>query len=278
MIERVLEQEQAIRVVISADRKASHLLLSWQDLDVLKAINDALSPLSEFTNVMSGEKYVTISAIIPVMNLLKTAVLEEKNDDNPMTNELRSSIMDDFITRNQGPDIVNLLETASFLDPRFKEKFAHNIEDVKEMIISEATAIIVDNNIEAEQSSSPSGCPPPAKKMKQSLGSLLKQNNTEYNELPANLSPRDKIKHESDAYLKEQNLDAEGNPLEWWRSHESIYPLMARISKNTCVFQLPAQASSERVFSKGGLIVTPHMQSFTKPETAEMLIFLSSNL
>ena len=276
MIERVLEQEQAIRVVISADRKASHLLLSWQDLDVLKAINNALSPLSEFTNVMSGEKYVTISAILPVMNLLKTAVLEEKTDDNPMTNELRSSIMDDLITRNQGPDIVNLLETASFLDPRFKEKFAHNIEDVKEMIISEATAIIVDNNIEAEQSSSPSGCPPPAKKMKQSLGSLLKQNNTEYSELPANLSPRDKIKHEIDAYLKEQNLDAEGNPLEWWRSHESTYPLMARISKKyLCV---PATStSSERVFSKGGLIVTPHRASL-KPETAEMLIFLSSNL
>ena len=91
------------------------------------------SPLSEFTNVMSGEKYVTISAILPVMNLLKTAVLEEKTNDNPMKNELRSSIMDDLITRNQGPDIVNLLETASFLDPRFKEKFAHNIEDVKKL-------------------------------------------------------------------------------------------------------------------------------------------------
>ena len=159
---------------------------------------------------------MTISAILPVMNLLKTAILEEKTDDNPMTNELRSSIMDDLMTRNQGPDIVHLLETASFLDPRFKEKFAHNIEDVKEMIISEATAIIVDSNIEAEQSSSPPGCPPPEKKMKQSLGSLLKQNNTEYSELPANLSPRDKIKHEIDAYLKEQNLDAEGNPHEWW--------------------------------------------------------------
>ena len=69
----------------------------------------------------------------------------------------------------------------------------------------EATAIIVDSNIEAEQSSSPPGCPPPAKKMKQSLGSLLKQNNTEYSELPANLSPRDKIKHEIDAYFKAQD-------------------------------------------------------------------------
>ena len=79
MIERVLEQEQAIRVVISADRKASHLLLSWQDLDVLKAINDALSPLSEFTNVMSGEKYVTISAIITSNESTKNSCFRGEN-------------------------------------------------------------------------------------------------------------------------------------------------------------------------------------------------------
>ena len=51
------------------------------------------------------------------------------------------------------------------------------------------------------------------KKNEAIIGSLLKQNNTEYSELPANLSPRDKIKHEIDAYLKEQNLDAEGNAM-----------------------------------------------------------------
>ncbi len=77
MVERVLEQEKAIRVVLSADRKASHLVVTWQDLDVLTAINDALSPLAEFTNVMSGEKYVTISAVLPIINLLQTSVLKE---------------------------------------------------------------------------------------------------------------------------------------------------------------------------------------------------------
>ena len=72
MVERVIEQEKAIRLVLSADRKASHLLLTWQDLDVLNAINGALSPLAEFTYVMSGEKYVTISAALPIIDLLKT--------------------------------------------------------------------------------------------------------------------------------------------------------------------------------------------------------------
>jgi len=37
MIERILEQEKAIRVVLGADRKASHVLPTWQDIDVLTA-------------------------------------------------------------------------------------------------------------------------------------------------------------------------------------------------------------------------------------------------
>ena len=89
MIERILEQESAIRVVLSSDRKASHLLLTWQDVEVLKAISSALSPLSEFTDVLSGEHYVTISAILPIMQLLTDSVLNEKEDDVPLSNELR---------------------------------------------------------------------------------------------------------------------------------------------------------------------------------------------
>ena len=59
MIERLLEQEGAIRAVLSTDRKASHLVPTWQDVDVWKAINDALSPLAKFTDIMSGMLYIT---------------------------------------------------------------------------------------------------------------------------------------------------------------------------------------------------------------------------
>ncbi len=39
MIQRVLEQERAISQVLKADRKSRHLVLSWQDMDVLEAVN-----------------------------------------------------------------------------------------------------------------------------------------------------------------------------------------------------------------------------------------------
>ena len=44
MVTRILEQENAIRTVLSADTKASHLIPTWQDIQVLTAIHQALSP------------------------------------------------------------------------------------------------------------------------------------------------------------------------------------------------------------------------------------------
>ena len=36
MVIRTLEQEKAIRVALSMDRKTSHLIPTWQDTDVLQ--------------------------------------------------------------------------------------------------------------------------------------------------------------------------------------------------------------------------------------------------
>ena len=46
-VERILEQETAIRQVLGADRKTSHLKPSWLDIDVLESLNRALAPLKD---------------------------------------------------------------------------------------------------------------------------------------------------------------------------------------------------------------------------------------
>ena len=70
MISQVLEQEKAIRKVLGRDRKFSHLVPTWQDLDILEAMNAALSPLSDFTDELSAEHYVSISSVLPVLKIL----------------------------------------------------------------------------------------------------------------------------------------------------------------------------------------------------------------
>ena len=67
MVSRILDQESSIRQVLSADRKAIHLIPMWQDLEVLESMQAALSPLADFTDMLSGEERVAVSTIKPVM-------------------------------------------------------------------------------------------------------------------------------------------------------------------------------------------------------------------
>ena len=55
MVDRLMEQMEAIRVVLCYDRSSSHLIPSWQDCDILLSITAALKPLKVMTDALSGE-------------------------------------------------------------------------------------------------------------------------------------------------------------------------------------------------------------------------------
>ena len=63
--------------------------------------------------------------------------------------------------------------------------------------------------------------------------------------------------------------------LQWWKKHESVLPLLARIAKR--VLAIPASsAKSERVFSTGGNIVTAK-RNRTASKKVEALILIKEN-
>lgn len=90
------------------------------------------------------------------------------------------------------------------------------------------------------------------------------------------MSEADQAAAELAAYLLEDVIDGEENPLAWWKNNESRFPLMSLVTRKfVCV---PATSSpSERVFSAAGQIVTPFRNALT-PEKVNMLVFLSRNL
>ena len=93
MIERVLEQKKAIRKVLCDDRKSAHLIPTWQDIDVLESVSRALSPLGDFTDMLSGESNVTISAINPVLQVLRSEVLVDNEEDTELTKDIKNCIL-----------------------------------------------------------------------------------------------------------------------------------------------------------------------------------------
>lgn len=53
-IARFLEQEPAIRRVLTDDYKSTYLLLTVEELAILKSVEAAMSPLATFTDLLSG--------------------------------------------------------------------------------------------------------------------------------------------------------------------------------------------------------------------------------
>lgn len=69
MISRILEQQKASTRVLSEDNKARHLIPTWQTIDVLESVSKKLGPLLDFTDALSGEDYVNVSYVKPVLQL-----------------------------------------------------------------------------------------------------------------------------------------------------------------------------------------------------------------
>ena len=91
MVDRILEQEKAIQQVLSKDCKASHLVLTWQDVDVLTSMHKALEPFADFTDALSGDSYVTISSIKPTLSFIKDAMTATDHDTS-LTTDLKANI------------------------------------------------------------------------------------------------------------------------------------------------------------------------------------------
>ncbi|XP_060788758.1 E3 SUMO-protein ligase ZBED1-like [Neoarius graeffei] len=113
MIERVLEQENAISQVLRSDKKTRQLAPSWQDIE-------------------------------PVLHLLKVNLLELSDEDIELTNTMRTAILNYLTEKYQDPTTDALLDMASLLDPRFKSQYidSDKTEEVQARAVSELESLL----------------------------------------------------------------------------------------------------------------------------------------
>ena len=92
MVERMLEQVDAVRTVLSEHRNSAHLVITWQDHDILESVATTLKPLKCMTDAFSEEHRVTVSAVKPLLNHLLEKVLVAEDDDTDLTKEMKERI------------------------------------------------------------------------------------------------------------------------------------------------------------------------------------------
>lgn len=139
MINRILEQQKALHEVLSEDRNTWHLILGHQDLDVLESVSKALGPLLEFTDALSGEDYVSVSHIKPVLSLFNTTILAPEEGDTDMTKSLKKKMLEYTNSKYEERVTQELLDVASFLDTRYKTQYisVNDVPIIKARLVSE---------------------------------------------------------------------------------------------------------------------------------------------
>ena len=78
----------------------------------------------------------------------------------------------------------------------------------------------------------------PPKKRKNNLGTLFKDSELNETEQMPIISVEQQVKSELDSYITTSKLDFEEDPMNWWKSHNLEYPLLARLAKSICVLVL----------------------------------------
>ncbi|KAK7889268.1 hypothetical protein WMY93_024828 [Mugilogobius chulae] len=226
MIQRILEQQRALTDVLSADKKSRHLIPTWQDLDVLESVNQALQPLQEFTDALS--------------------ILAAKDEDSDLTRSIKRKVLHYMNTKYDDPMTQELLDMACILDPRFKAGYISpdKLLNMKARVTSEGMS-------SKEQNKDVQPPEDVSKKPRKSLGSFFKT------VAPSSIAPSSSaaVEGELNNYLLSPTIDSEEDPLSWWQIHQASFPHLAKLAKKyLCI---PASSSpSERLFSTCGNVVT----------------------
>ena len=116
---------------------------------VLQSIHAVLSPLADFTDMLSGEERVTASAIKPLLNVLRNKILVVSVTDTTLVADIKERICNylesKYLGHSNFEDTINI---ASFLDPRFKaQHLGDELPLIKEQVIREGVEIMQSGGI-----------------------------------------------------------------------------------------------------------------------------------
>ena len=98
-------------------------LPTWQDLDVLQSVLKATEGFKDLTDLLSGEKRITCSAIKPLIRVINDKIVIPQDGDSKLTLKIKGCIKADLASHYENSEINQLLNVCSFLDLQFKDKF-----------------------------------------------------------------------------------------------------------------------------------------------------------
>ncbi|KAE8277490.1 hypothetical protein D5F01_LYC24564 [Larimichthys crocea] len=148
MLERFWEQQPALLNAMLSRRirrgeGLAATAVNEDDMRLIQEIIKLMSPVKVATTLLSEEKSPTISMIAPIQAKLHKHFSED-NTDMPIIAEMKRRFRQDFFDRYV--ELQELLNSASALDPRFKDLTFLDDVDSRDLIFVKITAEVVKMN------------------------------------------------------------------------------------------------------------------------------------
>ncbi|XP_070401545.1 E3 SUMO-protein ligase ZBED1-like [Nothobranchius furzeri] len=289
MLSRLQEQRWPVTATLSdpevTQRGKHYLDLKPNQWSLIEELNQVLEPFHSATVFMSGEQYVTLSALPHVVDKIKKS-LQSQNLESPPVVSFQTHAKEQVTTRWKDlgefkPESPNITLLAASLDPRFRKlKFlpADQAFGVKNALQTMALAVkqqLRPTGCGNEASSTAEGAPSTAHKDKMTTSFLDSDSTSSDEEQDEEQLSNEAIQNEVLAYFGEQSLPKKDDPLIWWKANEQRFPTLAKLANS--LLCIPATSTpSERLFSAAGNIVSKKRASLS-PEHVYVLNFLRCN-
>ncbi|XP_029345286.1 zinc finger BED domain-containing protein 1 isoform X2 [Acyrthosiphon pisum] len=270
MIDRFILCSNHIASVLINIRRGPEMLTA-DEIDIAKEMLLVLKPMEVATRELCGQKYVTGSTVIPLINCLIKKT-ESIDLTHPTALTLKRAMLDNLNHRFGRMEERSLLSISTILDPRFKTIHLNNplassraIKFIKNQINE------IKNNCD-EPSSSNQGF---SDDDSDSLWSVHNELVTKKKAASqSSEQSEERIPTELKHYLNQPTIPLGDDILKYWDINGNMFPLL-KIIVQPFLSVVATSVPSERLFSKAGNIMTEKRNRF-KGEKLQQLLFLSS--
>ncbi|XP_042606508.1 zinc finger BED domain-containing protein 4-like [Cyprinus carpio] len=222
----------------------------------LRELVEVLEPFEEASDMVQGDKHVSISLALPCVLGLRKHLAEV------VTHQCSGIVMG--LSQALDRRLAGILEdplyvTATTLDPQFKLSWSSDSDWHKQVLLEEVGKHArplspIENHSEAQ--------PSPSKRCK--LFSFIKQRPT---------AQAKTVEQELSTYLHEEPTDED--PLQYWKRKSIDFPLLSQVAKK--VFPVPATTTSvDQIFNLVSKTLRPE-QCRLLPKNLDTLIYLKAN-
>lgn len=234
MVQRLLEVKVPLSKVLES--------LEWDNLatsewKTLESVLQLLKPFAQYTSLVGGEDYVTISSVIPIVMELNLHLDEMKKtpEMSSVSHLLQSELKRRFriYTDPSDPDSEPLFLMSTMLDPRYKVLLNRNQSDstkaqlLKQLTESAENSGDSNSPTSATPTPSPDEGEPPATKRFHHLSRLLQEKSKEGSKKVDKSPP---VKLELEHYLNIQpQFDEEADVMQFWIDAKE-YPVLSSVA------------------------------------------------